>query len=360
MKRNEPKLKLSFIGCGRVFSHYVTVFEKYALLDLFEIEAVMDLRIEKARDFESIFNCPSYSSLSALLENTKSDVYLVLTPSGNHFEVVRSLLENGRNVLVEKPGTLKLDESQILQDLATKKSLFLGCVHQNRFNTAIQAVKNLLDSNELGRVMNFSVRLRWCRSQDYYEDDWHGTWSMDGGVASQQAFHHLDALRFLIGEVHSGFSFGAQARHRLEAEDTSIAVIKMANSAIGTFEATTTMLDSDREASIEIFAENGHVCIGGIALNEITSFESKGRKQSKIVEFSEIKEAVDNGYGNSHFPMLLAVRKALIENKKSYDVSWEDSTRTLELIHLLYASQEQNKLIKTSDRVQSRRLGRGI
>jgi predicted dehydrogenase len=360
MKPTEEKLKLSFIGCGRVFSHYLSVFEKYKLLDFFEIEAVLDLKIEKADEFGSLLKCPSYSTLSSLLENTDSHLYIVLSPSGTHFEVAQALLENGRNVLVEKPGTLRLDESRILQDLAAKEDLFLGCVHQNRYNSAIQAAKSLLSTNELGRIMNFSVRLRWCRVQDYYEDSWHGTWRMDGGVTSQQAFHHLDALRFLIGEIDSGFSFGAQTRHRLEAEDTSIAVIRMTNGAIGTFEATTTMLDSDQEASIEIFAEKGHICIGGIALNEITSFESRGVDKSESERITKINEKVDNGYGNSHFPLLLAVRRALIEDKKSYGVSWEDSTKTLELIHLLYASQELNIVVNTTDNLHSRRLGGGI
>ena len=284
----------------------------------------------------------------------------MLTPSGTHFEVARELLENNKSVLVEKPGTLKLSQSHILEEIAVRKSLFLGCVHQNRYNLAIEEAKRLLESRVIGKITNFSVRLRWHRSQDYYDDGWHGTWGMDGGVSSQQAFHHLDAIRYLLGEVESGYSFGSQARHRLEAEDTSVAVLKLDSGAIGTFEATTTMLDSDREASFEIFGENGHVSIGGIALNEITSFHSRLESQLESDRIHLVKERVDNGYGNGHYPLLLAVRKALLAGNLSYEISWSDSTKTLELIHLLYASQELNQVINRKDKIQSLRLGKGI
>lgn len=359
VSNKSEKLKLSFIGCGRVFSHYMTILQKYDLLTQFTVEALCDTSVEKTSQPATYLDSKSFSSLSALLMNSNSDLYIVLTPSGTHFEVVRELLEHNRNVLVEKPGTLKLNQSQILEEMAFEKSLFLGCVHQNRYNLAIQEAKKLLESNGIGKIINFSVRLRWSRTQDYYNDGWHGTWVMDGGVSSQQAFHHLDALRYLLGEVDSGYSFGSQARHRLEAEDTSVAVFRMNSGAIGTFEATTTMLDSDREASVEIFGENGHICIGGIALNEITGFYSQLVSRLESDRLCAVNEFVDNGYGNSHYPLLLAVRKALLEGNLSYDISWKDSTKTLELIHLLYASQEQNRVINSRDHIQSFRLGKG-
>ena len=62
---------------------------------------------------------------------------------------------------------------------------------------------------EFGSV---SVRLRWCRFQDYYNDGWHGTWSQDGGVTNQQAIHHVDALTWICGEVESVCAISAKER----------------------------------------------------------------------------------------------------------------------------------------------------
>ena len=43
-------------------------------------------------------------------------------------------------------------------------------------------------------MVKASVSLLWCRYQNYYNDDWHGTWKMDGGVINQQAIHYIDIL----------------------------------------------------------------------------------------------------------------------------------------------------------------------
>ena len=50
-------------------------------------------------------------------------------------------------------------------------------------------------------MVSVSVRLRWCRLQEYYNDGWHGTWAQDGGVTNQQAIHHVDALTWICGNA---------------------------------------------------------------------------------------------------------------------------------------------------------------
>jgi predicted dehydrogenase len=360
LKIDSKKTSISIIGCGRISLHYIDIFTKPEFVDNFLVESCVDTNLEKARLVSVQLGCLYFSDLSTMLKDTDSDLYIVLTPSGTHFEIAKELLMNGRNVLTEKPGTLTIQQSIELKKHADLNSLFLGCVHQNRFNHAIQAAKKQLESKALGKITNFSVRLRWSRRQDYYNDGWHGTWGMDGGVVSQQAFHHLDIIRFLLGEVDSIFSFGEQTRHNLEAEDTCVASIKLKNGSLGTFEATTTMLDFDREASIEIFGEDGHICIGGIALNEIISFSSRQSSPNDIEQINSISEAVESGYGNGHFSLLMSVRGSITEGKKEYDVSWEESTKTLQLIHSIYASQELNRIVYTHEEARSSRLGRNL
>ena len=358
-KINSKKVSLSIIGCGRISLHYTNIFKKPEFEDYFSVQSCVDTKIDKAKSVSVQLGCLYFSNLSSMLKNTASDLYIILTPSGTHFEIAKELLRSGRNVLIEKPGTLTIQQSIELKKIADLNSLFLGCVHQNRFNHAIKAAKKQLESKALGKITNFSVRLRWSRTQEYYDDGWHGTWRMDGGVVSQQAFHHLDVIRFLLGEIDSIFSFGEQTRHRLEAEDTCVAALKLKNGSLGTFEATTTMLNSDREASIEIFGESGHLCIGGIALNEIISFSSLQSSTFDTEQINSINEPVASGYGNGHFRLLMSVRDSINEGKKEYEVSWEESTKTLQLIHSIYASQELNRIVYTDEEAKSIRLGGG-
>ena len=75
-------------------------------------------------------------------------------------------------------------------------------VFQNRYNKAIQFLKNKKTIQALGKLRIIGVQVRWCRPQRYYNlADWRGTFSHDGGALTNQGIHHLDAMRFLCGEL---------------------------------------------------------------------------------------------------------------------------------------------------------------
>ena len=84
----------------------------------------------------------------------------------------------------------------------------------------MEITKKAFESNRFGKLVSVSVRLRWCRLQEYYDDGWHGTWAQDGGVTNQQAIHHVDALTWICGEVKSVSAISAKRANKLQAEDT--------------------------------------------------------------------------------------------------------------------------------------------
>ena len=149
----------------------------------------------------------------------------------------------------------------------------IAVAFQNRLNPSIAYVKNLLLKKKFGKIISSSVRLRWCRYQDYYNDDWHGKWSMDGGVLNQQAIHHIDAINYLIGKIETVAAFSTKRINKLEAEDTIVSILKFKNGSLGTFEATTAARPIDLEASLAITGDKGYVDISGIALNNIKSIK---------------------------------------------------------------------------------------
>ena len=73
----------------------------------------------------------------------------------------------------------------------------------------------LLKKKRFGNLVSVSVRLRWCRLQEYYNDGWHGTWAQDGGVTNQQAIHHIDALTWICGNVKSVSAISAKRANEL-------------------------------------------------------------------------------------------------------------------------------------------------
>ena len=108
--------------------------------------------------------------------------------------------------IVEKPITLKSEHAEYLYNLAKSKKKKIFVAFQNRYNPSIKRTKKALIKKSFGKIITVSARLRWCRYADYYNDDWHGTWKLDGGVLSNQAIHILDILLWFFGPVKKVFS----------------------------------------------------------------------------------------------------------------------------------------------------------
>ena len=351
-------IRTILVGAGRVAQHYLKIFSQYPNeLSDFQISEIVDSNKDKADLLASAFGAVSSIDLEKSLRKAKFDLAIILTPSFLHFKHALTALNSGSHVLVEKPSTLLMGDSQLLGSLANSKNLKLGTVVQNRLNTATKFAKNAIDQNWFGKIQNVAVRLIWSRSIDYYKDEWHGRWLTDGGVLSQQGFHHLDIARYLCGEVSHVYSEGAALRHRIAVDDTSVGVIKFENGALGTLELTTTAPKQDIEASIKITGSEGYIEIGGVGLNRVLNLYSERLSNLEIIQYQrEYSEEFENGYGLSHHRILQLFGSDISNSTNKY-FPWDDTTKTLQLIHTLYASQEQGIPLRISSMVKSQRLG---
>ena len=212
---------LVVIGNGRVTAHYKKILKRFFDASEYKIDALIELDEQKLAD-RFFSKCRRFNRLDEFLKTDTSQIKygLICTPSGTHYEITKSLLLAGIVPIVEKPPTLTLDQLDSLKKIELLTGLKSAYIFQNRFNPAVVEAKRLLDSGYLGKLITVSVVLRWCRFNEYFQDEWHGTWENDGGVSAQQGIHHLDALQYLAGEVDQVMSYSATLINKLEAEDT--------------------------------------------------------------------------------------------------------------------------------------------
>lgn len=352
-----PAVRTLLLGCGRVAAHYVDVLTGAFGEDVEGIEIVgtCDTLLERAEAVAARVGGQPHDDLTTALASLAPDLVVVMTPSGDHHRHAREALESGCHVLVEKPLAMRPADSEDLITLARERGLHLGVALQNRLNPAVMAVRAVRE--ELGDLVTASARLRWARFQDYYEDGWHGTWAMDGGVINQQALHHLDALQWICGPVEAVCATEARRANDLEAEDTLVAVIRFTSGALGTIEATTAARPVDLEASLTLTAANGSVSIGGIALNRVTSWQVDGHDEAEVIRTAS--REVRTGYGDRHVPILQAMVDAVAGRRPAPAVTGEDGADVTRLIHALYRSTEEGGWVRLADRPTSARLGLG-
>ncbi len=351
------KIGLGLLGCGRVAQHYRKIFES-GVVKNFNIIAVCDLETKKASDLADAFSSKRYSNVENLLADPEIDLVHVLTYSGDHFNHAKLALEAGKHVLVEKPIALLPDQAVQLDEVAKKYNLMCGVVFQNRLNPAINALRNAITANRFGTIVSASVRLHWCRFQDYYEDGWHGTWEMDGGVINQQAIHHVDALNWLCGPVEQCCAQKTNRLNTLEAEDTMVAALKFKNGALGTIEVTSAARPRDFEAVISIVGEKGYAKIGGIALNEIHEWHFVNSLDEDKTIPKDYTQHVETGYGLSHGPLINSTIERLLSGSITPVVSSLEGKNTATLVHALYKSTETNQWVSLADNLLSNKLGK--
>jgi len=130
------KLRVGVIGVGHLGKHHARL---YASLPGVALVGVTDANPERARLMAEQHGTIAYPSLTALLSDIEA--VSVAVPTSAHYPVVKSCLEAGVHVLVEKPIAASSAEARDLVDVAHKRSCVLQVGHVERFNPIIRAVR---------------------------------------------------------------------------------------------------------------------------------------------------------------------------------------------------------------------------
>jgi len=349
------KARIGILGCGRVTARYREVLGQ-ELADRLEVVAVADRNLDKARSLVDAVGGEAVDSIEALIEK-RPDLTCVLTESGNHAQHATQLVEAGLNVMVEKPVALRIEDALALEAAAEKAGVMCAVVKQNRYNPAMRFLRRAVDEGRVGRLVTAGIRVHWCRTQDYYDDPWHGRWAMDGGVLAQQAIHHVDALQWLGGPIEAVCAAGDHILNNLEAEDTAVGIVRFKSGALGTIEATTSARDSDFEASLHLVGEKAMAKVGGQALNNLELWRPVEPQPGDETATEQHSQAVPTSYGYGHGPLLGEVLDALARNDRTPPIGVQDALGSLRLIHALYASMETGGWVRMDDNPVSSKLG---
>jgi len=335
-------MNIALIGCGRIAKKHAEILSK-GYVSSARLAAVCDKNIQKAKQIGESFDVPYYTDMDELMMHENIDIVSVLTESGNHSKHTINLAKYGKHIIVEKPMALTLNDADEMIRACSENNCKLFVIKQNRFNKPVVQLKKAIDNGRFGKLVMGTVRVRWCRTQEYYDQDpWRGTWALDGGVLSNQASHHIDLLQWIMGEVESVYAKSITALVDIEAEDTAVAVLKFKNGALGIIEATTAVRPDDLEGSISILGEKGTVEISGFAVNQIKHWKFCDEQEIDKSIISESYTTPPNVYGFGHIAYYDDVIKSIQQNKKSL-IEGFDGRKSLELILALYESIETGK-----------------
>lgn len=334
-------VRFGILGCGRVAPRHAQ-----SLMQLKEtrLTAVADIRPDRAERFAQEYGAAAYTHVDDLLARNDIDAVSICVPSGLHAALAVQALEAGKHVLVEKPIALAVDDADRMIATAARTGRKLAVVLQNRHNAPMQRLRALIDGGGLGPLYLGNATVRWFRPQAYYEDEWHGTWAMDGGALMNQSIHHIDALQWFMGPVRSVYAYTATLAHHMEAEDVGVAVLKFVSGALGTIEGSTLTWPQNLEGSVAVFGARGSVKIGGTALNRITLWKVDGELEQEAELLTSQRVDPPSVYGYSHREVIADFAHAVL-NDGAPSTSALEARKSLELVLAIYESARTGREI---------------
>ena len=100
-----------------------------------------------------------------LLGDDELDVIIVTTPPEAHYEIAKKVIESGHNVVLEKPFTHSVAQSQELFDLAREKGAMLQCYQNRRFDSDFLTVQKVIASGKLGELAEVEMHFDYYRPE---------------------------------------------------------------------------------------------------------------------------------------------------------------------------------------------------
>lgn len=341
------KLKFAIIGCGRIsYKHVEGLVENNEVAELVATcdvqvslaEAKKDEYIKKMDD--SSVEVGVYEDYKVMLEEQSDiDVVTIATESGYHAEIAIYCMNKGKHIIVEKPMAMSIQDAEEMIAVAKKNNVKLAVAHQNRFNKPIQKLREAVDANKFGRIMNGTARILWRRDDNYYSQaPWRGTWDLDGGTLMNQCIHNIDLMQWMLGsEVERVYAETETFRNPIEAEDFGAIIVRFKNGAIGIIEGSAVVYPKNLEETLSVFGTEGTAVIGGLAVNELKTWRFEGEDEAAVK--ADLQVEIDSVYGEGHTPLFKDVVDSINEDRKPY-VSGEDAIVPLSIILAAYKSKK--------------------
>jgi scyllo-inositol 2-dehydrogenase (NADP+) len=139
-------------------------------------------------------------TLDELLTDKKIQLCVIATPNDSHFDLARTCLLAGRDVVVDKPLAPTLAESEELVRIAAERGRLITVYQDRRWDGDFQTVKNILESGKLGTVVEYE-----CRYDRFRLEPKANAWreradQPAAGVLFDLGPHVLDQALVLFGE----------------------------------------------------------------------------------------------------------------------------------------------------------------
>lgn len=188
-------MRVGIIGAGVMGVIHARLYEKMKGVD---IAFVCDSDVTKENVVHKICGAPFFSACTGdILE--LADIVDICVPNYLHYHFIEKAHTMGKDIIVEKPLCIHLDELLNIKKMVKTKSVNVGCCYTERLNPAYTTANQVLEQ-ELGEVQSIHcVRMAKVPPMSWYLDE-----ARSGGIIPDLSTHDIDITVWMSGRSPNG------------------------------------------------------------------------------------------------------------------------------------------------------------
>ncbi|MFP4051770.1 MAG: Gfo/Idh/MocA family oxidoreductase [Thermoplasmata archaeon] len=278
-------MKVGVVGVGQMGQHHARVYSEMA--DDFDLElvGVADKDVERAGEIADEYGYKVYEDHKELAKEGLDAVSIVV-PTSLHKDVALDFIERGTNVLIEKPIADTEENAEEILDAADENEVVVGVGHIERYNPAVQKLKEVIDDGILGEVMSIdgkrvgplAIRIR------------------DVGIIIDLAVHEMDVISYLFSErIKQVTAKAGNAKHPADVEDYAQIMVDFNNGKTGIVE--TNWLTPHKTRKLSVVGTKGIAYLDYMD-QSLTVHNSEWKQEYKIEEREPLKNEIEDFLGS--------------------------------------------------------------
>jgi UDP-N-acetylglucosamine 3-dehydrogenase len=177
-------IKVAVIGIGNMGKHHARI---YSELKNCNLVAVCDLDKGK-KSIAKRFGCRFYTDYKEMLTKEEIDAVSIAVPTIYHKDVALDCIKHGKHVMIEKPIADQVEHARKIINIANKNKVKVAVGHTERFNPAVQRLKDIINRGGLGNITTLIARRVGVFPPQI----------KDANVVIDLAVHDIDVFNYLL------------------------------------------------------------------------------------------------------------------------------------------------------------------
>ena len=301
-------MKIAQIGIGGWGKNHARILSQLGVLS-----AVCDVDKNRSKEFGEQFSVNHYDSVDFLLDSEQFDAAFVCTPTSTHSAIASQLIQSKKHVFVEKPMTYLSEEGEDLLELANKNHVILSCGYIERFNPAVEIVKDFVKSKKYGDLVML----------EFHRENRMPPHIKDVGIIYDTSVHDIDTAIWLFDDTPE-VVFARAGKIKHEHEDFASIMLGFKNNRVA-------IISSNWITPTRVRTFNA-VCTEGIISSDFITQEVK----------IETKNDTEIPRKEKQEPLLLEIQNFLgaIEGKNDLTVKAEQAVNVTKIAEAAVLSSQ--------------------